>query len=70
MAEFFLLKMTTDWKNIVLFRIKSALTCKKEFESKPFYMNIFFKTKIKSYGYELEIFLIKNVLSVVLIILV
>ena len=41
--------MMTYWKNIILFRIKSALLLKKKFDSKPVYDKTFLRTKIKSY---------------------
>ena len=50
---YFLLKIMTYWKNIILFGIKSALTLKKNCEPEIVSLcrvQIFLKTKIKSYG--------------------
>ena len=56
----FQLKMMTYQKNIILFGIKSALICKKEFDSETVHNKEFLKTKIKSHGDEVIDFYEKN----------
>ena len=43
-------------KNVILFRIKSALILNKEFDSEPAYNKEFLKTKIKFHGGEVTDF--------------
>ena len=49
---------------------KVSADIKKQFDSKPVYNKSFLKTKIKSYGDEVQIFTIKKLLRWTLIILV
>ena len=42
---------------------KASADIKKEFDSEPVWNKMFWKTKIKSYGDELQIFTIKKFLS-------
>ena len=49
---------------------KVSADIKKQFDSKPVYNKSFLKTKIKSYGDEVQIFTIKKLLTWTLIILV
>ena len=46
---------------IILFRIKSVLILKKEFDNQPVYNKFFLKTKIKSSGYEIIDFFDKEI---------
>ena len=47
---YFWLKIITNYKNIILLGIKSALILKKEFEIELVYHKNFLKTKIKYHG--------------------
>ena len=49
---YFLLKMMSYWKNIILFGIKSVLILKKEVDRKLVNNKKFLNPKIKSYGDE------------------
>ena len=48
-------------KNVILFRIKSALILKKEFDSEPVYNIEFWKTKIKFCGDQVTDFYDKKI---------
>ena len=48
---YFLFEDNNLLENIILFRVKSALIIKNEFDSKPVYSEIFLKYKRKSYGH-------------------
>ena len=46
----FWVKITANYKNIILFGVTSGLILKKEFESEPVYNKNFLKTEIKYHG--------------------
>ena len=52
---YFLLEMMPYWKNIILFRIKSVLISKNQFDSEPVYNKNFLNIKI-NYGDEVTDF--------------
>ena len=60
----FLLKMMNYWKNKIVFRIKSVLISKKEFNSKIVCNKIFLYIQINCYGDRVKDFHVKGILQV------